>query len=59
MSGGITLDVALASSGAAGIRTGFQHSGSRLGAAFAPTLVVFLIAQSSWRTVFYVFGWLG
>jgi sugar phosphate permease len=35
---------------------GFQHSGSRLGAAFAPTLVVFLIAQSSWRTVFYVFG---
>src|SRR5215471_14594216 len=35
---------------------GFQHSGSRLGAAFAPALVVFLIARSSWRTVFYVFG---
>jgi len=35
---------------------GFQHSGSRLGAAFAPTMVVFLISVSSWRAVFYLFG---
>ena len=28
---------------------GFQHSGSRLGAAFAPTMVVFLIRSSGWR----------
>jgi len=35
---------------------GFQHSGSRLGAAFAPTMVVFLIKLSGWRTVFYLFG---
>jgi sugar phosphate permease len=38
---------------------GFQHSGSRLGAAFAPTMVVFLIARSSWRAVFYIFGLAG
>jgi MFS family permease len=38
---------------------GFQHSGSRLGAAFAPTLVVFLIARSGWRSVFYIFGLAG
>src|SRR5882724_6182275 len=35
---------------------GFQHSGSRLGAAIAPTLVVFLISRVGWRAVFYVFG---
>jgi MFS family permease len=35
---------------------GFQHSGARLGAAFAPTVVVFLIARSGWRAVFYLFG---
>src|SRR5215469_6405629 len=35
---------------------GFQHSGSRLGAAFAPAMVVLLIARSSWRAVFYFFG---
>jgi sugar phosphate permease len=35
---------------------GFQHSGSRMGAAFAPALVVFLIARSSWQAVFYLFG---
>jgi len=35
---------------------GFQHSGSRLGAAFAPTMVVFLVAHSSWRAVFFLFG---
>jgi MFS family permease len=35
---------------------GFQHSGSRLGAALAPPLVVFLIGVSGWRPVFYIFG---
>jgi len=35
---------------------GFQHSGSRLGAALAPALVVALTAVSGWRPVFYVFG---
>src|SRR5436190_10090715 len=35
---------------------GFQHSGSRFGAAIAPILVVFLIARFSWRAVFYLFG---
>ena len=35
---------------------GFQHSGSRLGAAIAPVLVVFMIARVGWRGVFYVLG---
>ncbi len=35
---------------------GFQHAGSRLGAAFAPALVVTLAALSGWRPVFYIFG---
>jgi sugar phosphate permease len=35
---------------------GFQHSGSRLGAAIAPTLVVFLMVHSGWRGVFYILG---
>src|SRR3954469_4255211 len=35
---------------------GFQHSGARLGGAFAPAMVTFLIAQSGWRSVFYLFG---
>jgi MFS family permease len=35
---------------------GFQHSGSRLGAALAPALVVFLIGVCGWRPVFYIFG---
>jgi MFS family permease len=38
---------------------GFQHSGSRLGAAFAPTMVVFLISLAGWREVFYLFGAIG
>jgi sugar phosphate permease len=38
---------------------GFQHSGSRLGGAVAPAMVVFLIAQSSWRVVFFVLGGAG
>ncbi|HUA87581.1 MAG TPA: MFS transporter [Bryobacteraceae bacterium] len=35
---------------------GFQHSGSRLGAAIAPALVVSLIAITGWRWVFIMFG---
>src|ERR1700693_2417219 len=38
---------------------GFQHSGARLGAAIAPAVVVYLIAVSGWRTVFYLFGGVG
>ena len=38
---------------------GFQHSGSRLGAAVAPALVVALIAWSGWRPIFFVFGAVG
>src|SRR5580693_6759835 len=38
---------------------GFQHSGSRLGAALAPMIVVFLIAASGWRPLFYIFGAVG
>jgi MFS family permease len=38
---------------------GFQHSGSRLGAAIAPALVVTLIAWSGWRLIFYIFGAVG
>jgi MFS family permease len=38
---------------------GFQHSGSRLGAAIAPAFVMFLIARSGWRPVFVVFGAIG
>jgi MFS family permease len=38
---------------------GFQHSGARLGAAVAPAVVVYLIAASGWRTVFYIFGAVG
>jgi MFS family permease len=38
---------------------GFQHSGARFGAAVAPVVVVYMIALSGWRTVFYVFGGVG
>jgi MFS family permease len=38
---------------------GFQHSGARLGAAVAPAMVLYLIAESGWRNVFYVFGGVG
>jgi MFS family permease len=38
---------------------GFQHSGSRLGAALAPAIVVFLMAGWGWRSVFYIFGTVG
>jgi MFS family permease len=35
---------------------GFQHAGSRLGAAMAPLMVMFLIARLNWRWVFYLLG---
>ena len=35
---------------------GFQHSGSRLGAALAPAIVVSLVVLWSWRSVFFIFG---
>jgi MFS family permease len=35
---------------------GFQHSGSRLGAALAPAIVVPLMAVFGWRWVFYILG---
>ena len=38
---------------------GFQHSGSRLGAALTPPLVVFLSAQWGWRWMFGAFGLIG
>lgn len=38
---------------------GFQHSGSRLGAALTPAIVVLLMAQVGWRWMFAIFGALG
>jgi sugar phosphate permease len=38
---------------------GFQHAGSRLGAALAPLFVVSLMTQLSWHWVFYLFGVVG
>lgn len=38
---------------------GFQHAGSRLGAAVAPLIVVVLIARFNWQTVFYLLGTVG
>jgi sugar phosphate permease len=38
---------------------GFQHSGSRLGAALAPAIVVFMMASWGWRSVFFIFGSVG
>jgi MFS family permease len=38
---------------------GFQHSGSRLGAALAPIVVVALMAVSGWRLIFFIFGAVG
>lgn len=42
-----------------GYAQGITHAGSRLGAAFTPPLVVWLIAGYGWRMPFYVFGTLG
>jgi MFS transporter, ACS family, glucarate transporter len=38
---------------------GFQHAGSRFGAAVTPPIVVFLIAQYGWRQAFFIFGIIG
>jgi MFS family permease len=38
---------------------GFQHSGSRLGAAVAPLFVVYLMRIAGWRPVFWIFGAVG
>ena len=38
---------------------GFQHAGSRLGAAVTPLIVVFLIAEYGWRQAFFTFGIIG
>ena len=38
---------------------GFQHAGSRFGAAVTPPLVVFLMSRLNWHWVFYIFGLLG
>jgi sugar phosphate permease len=38
---------------------GFQHSGARLGAAVAPTLMVLMMARFDWRTVFHLLGIIG
>lgn len=38
---------------------GFQHAGSRLGAAVTPPIVVTLIVYFGWRSVFYLFGVVG
>jgi len=42
-----------------GYAQGITHAGSRLGAAFTPPIVVWLIADFGWRTPFYVFGLIG
>jgi MFS transporter, ACS family, glucarate transporter len=42
-----------------GYAQGITHAGSRLGAAFTPPIVVFLIAAYGWRAPFLVFGVLG
>jgi sugar phosphate permease len=42
-----------------GLAQGATHAGSRLGGAVTPVIVVFLIANYSWRTPFYCFALLG
>jgi MFS family permease len=42
-----------------GLAQGLTHAGSRLGAAFAPPLVVALIVAYGWRSPFFVFSLLG
>jgi sugar phosphate permease len=42
-----------------GYAQGITHAGSRLGAAFTPPIVVFLIAAFGWRAPFLMFGLLG
>jgi sugar phosphate permease len=38
---------------------GFQHAGSRLGAAIAPLMLAALLTGTSWRTPFFAFGLVG
>jgi sugar phosphate permease len=38
---------------------GFQHAGSRFGAAVAPGLIVTIVALANWRTPFFMFGVVG
>ncbi len=38
---------------------GFQHAGSRFGAAITPPVVVLMIGSFGWRAVFYSFGIIG
>jgi len=45
--------------GERGLAQGLTHAGSRLGAAFAPPLVVYIISLYGWRAAFFVFGALG
>ncbi len=42
-----------------GYAQGITHAGSRLGAAFTPPIVVWLIHHYGWRAPFYTFGLLG
>ena len=42
-----------------GFVQGITHSASRLGAAIAPPLVVFIITKFGWREVFYICGAVG
>jgi sugar phosphate permease len=42
-----------------GYAQGVTHAGSRLGAAFTPPLVAWLIIHYGWRSPFFVFGSLG
>jgi sugar phosphate permease len=42
-----------------GFVQGVTHSASRLGAAIAPPIVVFIMTTSSWRAVFYICGSVG
>jgi sugar phosphate permease len=42
-----------------GFAQGITHSGSRLGAAITPPIVVFIMTTLGWRSVFYIFGLIG
>ena len=42
-----------------GYAQGVTHAGSRLGAAFTPPIVVWLMTQYGWRAPFFVFGCVG
>ncbi|PWT99028.1 MAG: MFS transporter [Terriglobia bacterium] len=42
-----------------GFVQGLTHAGSRLGAAFTPPLVVFILLRYGWRAPFFCFGILG